>query len=730
MSERLRVEKMSERLSVRLSDRFISCSPLSDYQTFRLCSPMAKSKKANSKKKTAAKKKVTPKKVLPMVAEDSWLEPYADDLQDRHDRFQHALKEIQKAAGSLRQFAQAHTWMGIHYDFERKGWWYREWAPAAKALHLIGDFNNWNRYTHSLEKNAAGVWELFIPESDLAHRLVHGQRLMVQVTTAKGVTDRLPAYIRYVVQDPETHGFWGQYWALDQPYQWSDEGFELGELGTPFIYECHVGMAQEREGLGSYREFADKILPRIKALGYNTIQVMAIKEHPYYGSFGYHVSNFFAPSSKFGTPEDLKYMVNKAHQMGIAVIMDVVHSHAVKNHAEGLNDFDGSGEQYFHPGGRGYHEGWDSKLFNYGKWEVKQFLLSNLAYWLEEFHFDGFRFDGVTSMLYFHHGNGVGFGHFDDYFRNDVEWDAITYLQLASTLIHEIKPHAIAIAEDMSGMPGMCRKIADGGIGFDYRLAMGIPDYWIKLLKHKKDEDWNVHDMWHVLNNRHHKEANIAYAESHDQALVGDKTIAFRLMDKYMYDQMQVTDEHPVIDRGIALHKMLRLISASMGGEAYLNFMGNEFGHPEWIDFPREGNNWSYKYARRQWSLVDREDLKYQFLNAFDGEMIKLLRENNVLSAGFARQVYVDEENQILIYERGGLLFIFNFHPTKAHPDYTFEPGLEGEYKIVLNSDAAAFGGHDRVDTEIVYPVTEEGKMRIYVPNRVAMGLKKVLSSR
>jgi 1,4-alpha-glucan branching enzyme len=667
-----------------------------------------------------------PKRVpaLKMVAEDSWLEPYEQDLLDRLQRFQQARQQIEKVQGSLRGFAKAYEFFGINRDPENRGWWYREWAPAARALHLIGDFNDWDRSRHPLEKKEGGIWEIFIPDQADARNLQHGDLLKVQVTTEKGVSDRIPAYIRRAVQDPESHDFSGQIWSPEKSFEWTDQDFDLGKLGAPLIYESHTGMATEELREGTYREFADLVLPRIEKLGYNSIQMMAVMEHPYYGSFGYHVSNFFAPSSRFGTPEDLKYLVNEAHKRGIAVIMDIVHSHAVKNHAEGLNDFDGSGAQYFHEGGRGYHEGWDSKLFNYGKWEVQQFLLSNIAYWLEEFHFDGFRFDGVTSMLYFHHGN-TSFGHYDKYFRDGVEWDSITYLQLAAALTREIKPEALLIAEDMSGMPGMCRPIEEGGIGFDYRLAMGVPDYWIKLLKHKKDEDWDMHEIWHTLSNRRKGEANIAYAESHDQALVGDKTLAFWLMDKEMYFHMQKDDPHAVIDRGLALHKMLRLISASLAGEGYLNFMGNEFGHPEWIDFPREGNDWSYQYARRQWSLVDNQDLKYQYFNAFDQAMVRLLKEYDIPGSEWAQQLNIDHVNQVMAFERGGLIFFFNFHPTRSIPDYKFGVPELGEYEIVLNSDDEAFGGHARIDNSIGYPTTENSMLRIYSTNRTALVLKK-----
>jgi 1,4-alpha-glucan branching enzyme len=457
---------------------------------------------------------------------------------------------------------------------------------------------------------------------------------------------------------------------------------------------------------------------------------MAIQEHPYYGSFGYHVSNYFAPSSRFGTPEDLKHLIKEAHRMGIAMILDVVHSHTVKNINEGLNEFDGSDGQYFHTGERGVHPNWDSRLFDYGKTEVQQFLLSNLKYWLKEFHFDGFRFDGVGSMLYFHHGTEA-IDRREKYFTEGVEWDAVTYLQLANELVHKINDKAVTIAEDVTGMPGLCRPIHEGGIGFDYRLGMGIPDFWIKLLKEKKDEDWNIHEMWHVLNDRLPSVKTVAYCESHDQALVGDKTLAFWLMDKEMYFHMHKDDHNLVVERGLALHKMIRLFTLALGGQAYLNFMGNEFGHPEWIDFPREGNDWSYKYARRLWSLMDNPDLKYRYLAMFDKAMIRMAKDNHLLSSEFARQLNMDEANKTIIFERNHMIFVFNWHVGNSVTDYGFFVPEPGEYQIILNTDNPAFGGHGRIDENIHYfsfhdPVHDINYLKIYNTNRTALVFKKI----
>jgi len=661
--------------------------------------------------------------ILSIVKEDPWLSPYAHDVGKRYQRYLRARNEIEEAEGSLLNFAKGHYYYGVNFDDEKNGWIYREWAPNAHHLFLTGDFNGWDRYSHPLERNKNSDWEIFLPYEEYKSTFIHGSKIKVHVQAGNGSHDRIPAYIRKVIQDPQTYDFSGQLW-FPEPFEWTDNTFNPAEsVKQPIIYECHVGMAQEYEGVGTYLEFADNILPRIKNGGYNAIQLMAIMEHPYYGSFGYHVSNFFAPSSRFGTPEDLKYLVNKAHSMGITVIMDIVHSHAVKNFAEGLNEFDGSDSQYFHRGGRGYHEGWDSKLFDYGKWEVKKFLLSNVRYWLEEFHFDGYRFDGVTSMLYFHHGH-TSFDHYDKYFY-EVDWDAVTYLQLANAVIHEYKQGSVSIAEDVSGMPGLCRKLDEGGLGFDFRLGMGLPDYWIKTLKEKADEDWDIHEMWNILINRRAGEKTIAYAESHDQALVGDKTIAFWLMDKEMYFQMQVTDPNLVIDRGIALHKMIRLITISLGGEGYLNFIGNEFGHPEWVDFPREGNNWSHQYARRQWSLADREDLKYKYLANWDKAMLAMVKEYNILSASSARQLNMDTVNKVIIFEKNKLIFVFNFSPGNSIFGYKLWVPEEGSYTIILNSDKKEFGGFERVDDTIDYPTDEYQFLSIYLTNRTALVLKK-----
>ena len=659
---------------------------------------------------------------MKIVDRDSWLSPVADEVQKRYDRFCNRLKTIEKQYGSLGTFASAHQFFGFHYDRMRRGWWYREWAPAAHYLSLYGDFNGWDRYANPLENVGNGIWEIFLPDSEYKNKLVHGSLLKVLVQSSIGEQERIPVYITRVVQDENTKDFSAQFWNPEKPYKFENKSPKIDDEPL-LIYESHVGMAQEKEEVGSYNEFIDNVLPRIKADGYNAVQLMAIAEHPYYGSFGYHVSNFFAASSRFGTPEELKKLVDTAHGMGLLVIMDLVHSHTVKNVREGINLFDGTEYQYLKPGQEGTHPQWDSKLFNYGKTETLQLLLSNVRYWLDEYHFDGFRFDGVTSMLYKDHGIGTTFDDPWKYFGDNIDNDAVTYLQLANKLIHDIDNQNVTIAEDVSGMPGICAKIEDGGIGFDYRLGMGLPDFWIKVLKDQTDEQWNMHEFFFTMTNRLSDVKTIAYAESHDQALVGDKTLAFRLMDKEMYTSMAKNQENLIIDRGIALHKMIRFFTICLGGDAWLNFMGNEFGHPEWIDFPRYDNNWSYKYAKRQWSLADADYLKYHWLGDFDKAMLDFVKKTKVMQAAPAWLLQADEDNKTIVFERNNLIFVFNWGQ-KSLPDYKINVKHTGDYKIIFSSDDKCFGGFENIDKSVVFPSEKKDDkitMKIYNVARTAV---------
>lgn len=678
--------------------------------------------------KTATKKETKKRDTrLKIVKNDSWLAPFNDAIQGRHDHVLNKLQELTGGKQSLSDFASGHLYFGLHRTARQ--WVFREWAPNATRIYLIGDFNNWEESEDYALKPVGdgGNWEIKLPLKAMHHKDLY----KMKVYWEGGQGERIPAWCQRVVQDETTKIFSAQVWCPEEPYVFKKKKFKP-QRSPLLIYECHIGMGQDAEKVGSYTEFRDIVLPRIVKDGYNCLQIMALQEHPYYGSFGYHVSSFFAASSRFGTPEDLKSLIDEAHKNGVAVIMDLVQSHAVKNEVEGLGNLAGDPNQFFYPGSRHEHPAWDSLCFDYGKNAVIHFLLSNCKYWLTEYNLDGFRFDGVTSMLYYSHGLGEAFGGYGDYFNGNQDDNAICYLTLANLLIHEVKPGAITIAEEVSGMPGLAAPFKDGGYGFDYRMAMNIPDYWIKTIKECRDEDWKPSSIFWELTNRRADEHNISYCESHDQALVGDKTIIFRLVDADMYWHFRKGDENGPVDRGIALHKMIRLVTASTINGGYLNFMGNEFGHPEWIDFPREGNGWSHKYARRQWNLVDNKDLCYHYLGDFDRDMLDMMKSVKAIEKIPVKEVWHNDGDQILAYSRGALLFVFNFSPTRSFTDYGFMVP-EGKYEVVLNTDAKIYGGNGFSDDTLPHftnydPLLKpdgKGWLQLYIPARSAVVLRR-----
>ena len=657
---------------------------------------------------------------------DPWLEPYAKAIEARHERI---LAEKRKLAGDgpLGDAANNHLYYGLHHS--KDGWVIREWAPNASRIYLIGDFNNWKRTPdYALQPVGSGNWELRLGEMFLSHGCLY--KLWIEWPGGGG--ERIPAYATRVVQDPETKVFCAQVWD-PVPYEWKHR--TPGKRPHPLIYECHIGMSGEKEGVSTFDEFRTNVLPRVKRLGYDTLQIMALQEHPYYGSFGYQVSSFFALSSRFGTPEEFKRLVDEAHAAGIAVIMDIVHSHAVGNEAEGLGKLDGDESLYFYKGDAGHHPAWGTRCFDYGKDEVKYFLLSNCKYWMQEYHLDGFRFDGVTSMLYWNHGLGADFGDYALYFNEGVDENAVCYLGLANMLIHELNPKALTIAEDVSGMAGLAAPFNAGGVGFDFRMAMGIADHWIKWIKELSDEQWSMGGIWWELTNKRADEKTVSYAECHDQALVGDKTIIFRLIDKEMYFSMRKDQPNPIVDRGVALHKLIRLATAATCGGGYLTFMGNEFGHPEWIDFPREGNGWSYKHARRLWSIADNRELRFHALEEFDEAMIHFLKKEKLLSAT-PELLTADEEKKVLIFRRENCIFALNFNPQGSFQDYGFA-APEGEYEMAFSSDDPRFGGFGRLEGPQRHVSVAERcpngnqaydhTLYLYLPCRCAIVLKKIV---
>ena len=665
-----------------------------------------------------------------VVKLDPWLEPFSGALKRRYSKAQDWIKTINAAEGGLEKFSRGAETFGFNVD-ANNNIVYREWAPNATAAYLIGDFNGWNRGAHPMKKNDFGVFEITLPAQNGQAAIPHNSKLKISLDLPSGEhVDRLPAWIKYVTQDLSVSpAYDARFWNPPASETYKFKNSRPKKPASARVYEAHVGISSPEQKVASYKEFTKNMLPRIKALGYNVIQLMAVMEHAYYASFGYQINNFFAASSRYGTPEELKELIDTAHGLGITMLLDVVHSHASKNVLDGINEFDGTDHQYFHGGGKGRHDQWDSRLFNYGHHEVMRFLLSNLRFWMDEYQFDGFRFDGVTSMLYVHHGMGTGFsGGYHEYFGSDVDEEAVVYMMLANEMLHQLYPEVITIAEDVSGMPALCVPLSLGGIGFDYRLAMAIPDMWIKILKEVKDDEWDIANICHTLTNRRHGEKTIAYAESHDQALVGDKTLMMHLCDAEMYTHMSTLSPlTPVIDRGMALHKMIRLVTHGLGGEGYLNFEGNEFGHPEWLDFPREGNNNSFWYARRQLNLTDDPLLRYKFLDNFDRMMNQTEAKYGWLSAPQAYISLKHEGDKVIVFERAGLVFIFNFHPTNSFSDYRIGIEVPGTYRVVLNSDHGDVGGHNRIDENTRFFTTpmewnnRKNWTHVYIPSRTAI---------
>ena len=676
-----------------------------------------------------------PKKIseFDLINQDPYLKNYEWCIKRRNEHFKNLLHQIESNEKSLENFANSYQNMGLHVlpngDIK-----YREYAPGARGIALFGEFNNWNRDQYWAKRDQYGFWELIIPNEDGKPRIKHKTKVKCNVVLSNGQwADRNPIWIEYLYQNTQSLIFDGVFWNPEEKYVWKYPKKHLDKPRSLRIYEAHVGMSSFYPKVTTYKDFTENILPRIKRLGYTAVQLMAIMHHANYASFGYHVNNFFAISSLFGTPEDLMELIDKAHEMGLFMIMDIVHSHASSNVDDGFNNWDGTDYLYFHGGKMGHHSLWDSRLFNYSSYETLRFLLSNCAYYSEKFRFDGFRFDGITSILYRNHGIRYSFsGDYNEYFSNNFDEDGGVYLMLANKLLHQINPEVITIAEDVSGMPGLCLTVEQGGFGFDYRLNMSVSDKWIQLLKEYKDENWNMGNLIFTLTNRRYNEKHVGYCESHDQSIVGDKTIAMWLFDKEMYWNMSCNSpETIVISRGMSLHKLIRMITFALGGEAYLCFMGNEFGHPEWVDFPRPGNGFSYAHCRRRWDLCDNKNLRYKYLYNWDVAMNKLDDVFNFISSPFQYVSLKHEDDKIVVFEKGDLLFVFNFHPNKSFENYKIGTKWGTKHKIVLDSDEFRFFGKGRLDYghDHFFPIIKEGwnnrpnQFNLYIPSRTCMVL-------
>jgi 1,4-alpha-glucan branching enzyme len=621
--------------------------------------------------------------------EDATLAAYRDFLERRARRFTGELKRIVAAYGSLRAYAALHTNLGIHKIRRTDGtfsWRLREYMPNAEDLWLTTDRLNFQRHaSYRFRRLENGVFQLSLPEDALAH----GTYMELRVKPRKrgpeqGALRRVPAFATWVEQDAVLPSQWcARLWAPEKPYRFRHR--RPAKAVFPRIYEAHVGMAQSalaRQGqsVGSYRDFAADMLPRIRDAGYTAVQLMGILEHPLYRSYGYQVSSYFAPSSRFGTPDEFRGLVDAAHGLSLMVILDIPHGHACANTEQGIAAYDGSRYLF-----SGEHNQWGTPSFDYAQEMTRRFLLSNCRYWLEEFRVDGFRFDAVGNMIYADHGVDDDFSHVGRCFYGGnglprADENGELYLCLANALIRRIRPQALSIAEEFSGMPGLTCPPKEGGLGFDYRFAMGIPDYWEKCIESPRD----MGSLWYETTNHRPYDRTVSYVECHDQCINGHDAMIWRLIGKDMYDYMAVFTDNWNTSRGLAFYRLMRLVTLCTADAGYLNFMGDEFGHPEWLD--------DESRAHRQWHLAGRADLKYAGLAAWD-------RAQMTLVAGrlpdFQQQPlfrFIHEDDRILAFERGRLLFVFNFHELQAKTNLLFAV-TPGKYVERLSSDETAFAG-------------------------------------
>ncbi|XP_020575032.1 1,4-alpha-glucan-branching enzyme 3, chloroplastic/amyloplastic isoform X2 [Phalaenopsis equestris] len=472
----------------------------------------------------------------------------------------------------------------------------------------------------------------------------HGSRYRVYFNTPNGPLERVPAWATYLLPDPDGEKFCAVHWEPppEAVHKWKNARPKVPK--SLRVYECHVGISGAEPKVSSFNEFVSKVLPHIKEAGYNAIQLIGLVEHRDYSSVGYRVTNLFAVSSRYGTPDDFKRLVDEAHGLGLLVFLDIVHSYAAADELVGLSLYDGSNDCYFHSGKRGHHKHWGTRMYKYGDVDVLHFLLSNLKWWVTEYLIDGFNFHSLSSMFYTHNGFATFSGEMEEYCNQYVDKDALIYLILANEMLHDVHPNIITIAEDIVDV----------------------------LVKNSQGSD-----------------KMLVYVENHNQSMSGGRSFADILLSKQAHKSSKRED---MVLRGSSLLKMMKLITFTISGPAYLNFMGNEFGHPNRVEFPSPGNNYSFSYANRQWDLPRNEGLHCDQFN-FDKDMTRLDEIEQILSKRLPNIHHVNDSVKVISYIRGPLLFIFNFHSEMSYELYNIGVEEAGEYQIILNTDETIYGG-------------------------------------
>ena len=591
----------------------------------------------------------------------------------------------------------------------------REYAPNAHFVSVIGDFNHWDRGRDPLKRISNTEWEITLDRA----RVMPGSRYKLHIAGHNGGRDRIPSTCPYARQSSD-----GDFAAI----------FEFNVLSPPTrlqkqpehlkVYELHIGLAASGPRIGTYLEVAHDVIHRVKYAGYTAVQLMAVHEHPYYGSFGYHVSNPYGICSRFGTRQDFKYLVDNCHEVGLLVIIDLVHAHAVKNLSEGLGEFDGQDGYLFKTGQNALHPAWDSLVYDYENQATVSYLLSNARYWIEEYGIDGFRVDGVTSILYNDHGIGhTGFTD-NDYLGSNLNQSGLLYLVLLCKLAHELRPDFILIAEDVSGLPGLARPALLGGVGFDYRLQMGLPDFFESVAKDVMDDGISPSRIWHALVSRRFDERHIGYVESHDQAIVGGQSLIFRLLGPKMYTDMHAETQSHDVHLAVAVVNVAKSIVFFLGGEAWMSFIGNEFGHPDWVEFPTPDNDDCFEYAYRKWYLATDSALMYEKMAAFDRDLMHQRKIAVTWDESYMTAPLLDDNRKLSVFHRDRVVLVCNTTTDVSYEDVWVPVPEQGNYRVILSTEEHRYGGYGRVNENMQYAtiaVDGNAYIRLYVPSMSAI---------
>jgi 1,4-alpha-glucan branching enzyme len=586
-----------------------------------------------------------------------------------------------------------HHCFGAHVARHRgvAGTYFAVWAPSAHDVSVVGDWNGWSDPNALSPRGSSGIWEAFVPG------VTAGQRYKYRVRTRSGeLLEKADPLGRLHEVPPNTASV-----VWSGGYEWNDREWmqrrrQTAELTSPIsIYECHLGSWRRAPEDGNrsltYRELAPLLADHLSGLGFTHVELMPVMEHPFFGSWGYQVTGYFAPSSRHGTPDDLKFLIDTLHQRGIGVILDWVPSH-FPNDPHGLYRFDGT-HLYEHEDPRqGYHPHWTSAIFNYGRHEVKSFLLSSAIFWLEELHADGLRVDGVASMLYL------------DYGRNEGEWipnrhggneniDAVELLRALNEAVYREQPDVQTIAEESTAWPGVSRPTYLGGLGFGLKWDMGWMHDTLAYLERDPVHRRHHHNEL-TFRGVYQFHENFVLALSHDEVTHGKGS----LIGKMPGDAWQKRAN-------------LRLLFAyqwTMPGKKLI-FMGSEFG--QWREWDHDGS--------LDWHLLGDSDHARLALTV--GELNRLYRQRAALHrhdcdpSGFAWIVGNDDANSVLAYERrsedDAAVVVLNFTPV-PRSNYRLGVPRPGRWREALNTDAVDLGGSGQGNGGVVaaHPVGAHGR--------------------